>query len=336
METWKALLETAIRAPSPHNVQPWKVRLLSDREADLLIDRDRTLPKEDLSGSFIILTMGMFIEALSIAAANRGMRLEHSLHQDPSRFTTEAIAATADALLPFARLTLSTDGAAPSGFPDELFLRRQTSRIALRPDPVPPDVTEIFAALAKTWDQRYGSITDPARIEEILSWNTEAVFADLNSADYHDEIVSWFRFTDRASAEHRDGLDYRCMNATRLEYFLLARTPWLLTAPLAGPLIASRYRHQIGPIPTLGYLAGGFWRPEDAFRTGRFLMRFWLETARHGLYIHPFGNLVTNPTARERMRAETGVADIWLVFKIGRSDPPPRSQRRPLETVLVD
>jgi nitroreductase len=255
METWKALLETAVRAPSPHNVQPWKLRLLSEHEADLFIDKARTLPKEDLSGSFIILTMGMFIEALGIVAANRGLRLDHSLHQDLSRFTTEAIAACTEPLLPFARLTLSPGGAPASGYPDDLFMKRQTSRIPLRTDPVPPEATQAFAALAKEWDQRYESITDASRIEPILAWNTEAVFADLNSADYHDEIVSWFRFTDRASAHHRDGLDYRCMNASRVEYFLLARTPWVLTASLTTSLMASRYRQQIGPIPTIGYLA---------------------------------------------------------------------------------
>src|SRR5580765_3064900 len=111
METWRALLETAIHAPSPHNVQPWKVRLLSERDADLFIDRDRTLPKEDLSGSFIILTTGMFIEALGLLAANRGLRLQHTLRQDPSRFTTAAIATTRAPLLPFARLSLGPGGA---------------------------------------------------------------------------------------------------------------------------------------------------------------------------------------------------------------------------------
>ncbi len=29
------MLQTAIHAPSPHNVQPWRVRILSDERADL-------------------------------------------------------------------------------------------------------------------------------------------------------------------------------------------------------------------------------------------------------------------------------------------------------------
>lgn len=335
MDTWKTLLETAVHIPSPHNVQPWKVRLISANEADLFIDKARTLPKEDTSGSFIILTMGMFIEALRILAANRGLRLEHTFHQDASRFTTSAIAEAREAMLPFARLRLAPEGAVPSGCPDELFMRRQTSRIPLRPDPVPEEAARALAALAREWGQRYESIVDPARIERILAWNIEALFDDLNSPDYHDEIVSWFRFTDRAARRHRDGLDYRCMNASRAGYFLVARFPRVLQGP-ARPFLSRRYRRQIGTVPTLGFLAGGFWRAEDAFKTGRFLLRFWLETARHGLCIHPYGNLVTNRTANDRMLRETGVRDIWLIFKIGRSDTPPRSHRRPLEAILLD
>ena len=109
MSIWNTLLETAIHAPSPHNVQPWRVRILSDDRADLLIEKRRTLPKEDPTGSFIILTMGLFIEALRILAANRLFELKYELHQAPSQFTPEHIAEAEAELLPFARLTLSDE-----------------------------------------------------------------------------------------------------------------------------------------------------------------------------------------------------------------------------------
>jgi nitroreductase len=64
-------------------------------------------------------------------------------------------------------------------------------------------------------------------------------------------------------------------------------------------------------------------------------MRFWLEAARLGLYIHPYGNLVTNRCAADWCREETGVEGIWLVFKIGYSEEPPESYRRTPEEVLV-
>lgn len=181
MSIWKTLLETAIHAPSPHNVQPWRVRILSDDRADLLIEKRRTLPKEDPTGSFIILTMGLFIEALRILAGNRSLKLEYELYQAPSQFTPEHIARAEGELLLFARLSLTRrqvqtagagekdrreeqePGAGEKGtlsevageapavpskslrdayYDDSLFLTRRTSRISLLPRPVPDEATQ--------------------------------------------------------------------------------------------------------------------------------------------------------------------------------------------------
>jgi hypothetical protein len=50
----------------------------------LLIDSSRTPPKEDPTSSFIIPTMGMFIEALSLLAANHRHKLEYELFHEPA------------------------------------------------------------------------------------------------------------------------------------------------------------------------------------------------------------------------------------------------------------
>jgi nitroreductase len=335
MDMWRTLLATAVHAPSPHNVQPWRIRIQSDTEADLLIEKRRTLPKEDVTGSFIILTMGLFIEALSLLAANRSYELSYELYQAPAQYAAEAIERADTPLLPFARLKLEANSAEPSPYTDSLFLQRRTSRLSLRPERVPAETAQALADLARAWGQRYEQVTDAATIERILACNTEALFVDLNTPAYHDEIVEWFRFTARAARRTRDGLDYRCMNASRLAFWLVARCPQLLQFPLTRPLLSKVYRTQLGRVPTIGMLAGAFWEPARAFETGRFLMRFWLELAKRDLYIHPYGNLVTNQRAAAWCRQELGVPDIWLIFKIGYSQAPPQSYRRSVEEVLV-
>lgn len=348
MSVWRTLLETAIHAPSPHNVQPWRLRILSDApspssiqaplQAELLIEKHRTLPKEDPTGSFIILTMGLFIEALQILAANSLLSLEYDLYQPPSQFTPEHIAKADGEFLRFAKLTIAPrlPLAPVQKFEPSLFLARRTSRISLLPRPLPDEAVQSLTRLANEWGQTYKQITDVETIEEVLQRNIEALFEDLNAAAYHDEIVEWFRFTDRASRRTRDGLDYRCMNSSRLSFWLAARFPKLLTLPVAKPLLKHVYRNQLGLVPTIGMLAGPFWEPEAAFQTGRFLMHFWLETAKRNLYIHPYGNLVTNHAAAEWCQTKLGIADIWLIFKIGFSNIPPQSYRRSVEEVILD
>jgi hypothetical protein len=222
------------------------------------------------------------------------------------------------------------------GYDDSLFLTRRTSRISLLPQHVPDEAVQALSNLARKWDQRYEQVSVPETVERILERNIDALFEDLNAPAYHDEIVEWFRFTDRASRRTLDGLDYRCMNTSRLSFWLAARFPKLLQLPMIRPILHSIYRRQLGIVPTIGMLAGPFWEPASAFESGRFLMHFWLELAKRDLYIHPFGNLVTNKRAAEWCREAMGVSDIWLIFKIGYSNVPPQSYRRRVEEVLVD
>lgn len=332
---WLTLLETAMQTPSPHNVQPWRIRLVSEREAELYIDGNRTLPREDVTGSFILSAMGMFIEAIALLAVPRGFNLEYELSHPPQWYAETILQDNRSDLLPFARLQLSAGAPRDSPYPESLFLKRRTSRIGFSPTPIEETASTTLAELATRWGQRYEQIVDPLQIENILAQNMDALFQDLNTPAYHDEIVSWFRFTDRAAKRHRDGLDWRCMNTSRTAYWLAATIPGLLLFPVTRSLLRRQYRRQLGLVPTIGILAGEFFRADSAFETGRFLIRFWLETAKLGLYIHPYGNLVTNPAAAKWMAETTKIKDIWLVFKIGYSEVPPKSYRRSLAEVLV-
>jgi hypothetical protein len=82
-------------------------------------------------------------------------------------------------------------------------------------------------------------------------------------------------------------------------------------------------------------IGGAFFNDAAAVSAGAFLMQFWLELSRRKLFIHPFGNLVTNSQAKARLRELTSIDDAWLVFRIGYTDEPPQSLRRPLNQVLI-
>jgi hypothetical protein len=125
------------------------------------------------------------------------------------------------------------------------------------------------------------------------------------------------------------------MNTSPLNYWIVAKFPKLLLLPVARQIFGSVYRRQVGHVPALGYISGAFWNPADSIEAGRCLMRFWLGVAHEGLYIHPYGNLVTNRRAAENVEADLGTKNIWLIFKIGYSDEPPKSHRLPLENVLI-
>jgi nitroreductase len=332
---WREILEVARHSPSPHNVQPWRVRLLSPSEAELLIDGSRTLPKEDFTGAFLISAMGMFLEAIDLLARPRSLRLEWRLLETPAWLAARARADHTEGFLPFAHLRLAETEPRDAEYPERIFFERRTCRTPLSATPVDAEAARGLANLAQAWGHRYSQIDDPDQIEHILNRNIDAVFHDLNVAGYHDEITSWFRFTNHSAARHGDGLDWRCMNVSRTEFWLSAHLSRLLLFPPTRALLRARYRRQLATVPAVGMLSGDFFVAENAVDSGRFLLRFWLETARRGLYLHPYGNLVTNAEAAAWLRSETGIDRVWLVFKLGYADAPPKSHRRRLEDILI-
>jgi hypothetical protein len=332
MTVWTDILRVATLAPSPHNVQPWKFRILNNLELELFLDPARCLPDEDLTGAFMVSTMGMMLEALRLSAANRGFETLEML--EDMRDVTNQIRSQSEPIK-IAKVHLQKSTVTQT-YGDHVFETRRTSRIAYRPETITAAQSKRLAALAAHWQMGFAQETDPTRTEAILEQNVRSVLHDLNTPSYQREIASWFRYSSASSAAHRDGLDARCMGLPAPLFWASGKMPWLSKIPILSNLIARIYRRRLHNAPTVAWLAGAFWEPQHAIQAGRFLLRFWLECAQLGLAIHPYGNLVTNPQAAAWMLERTGTPNIWLVFRIGQSvQVPPQSHRLPLETVLL-
>src|SRR4051794_5499069 len=127
--TWEELVDVARWAPSPHNMQPWKVRVLSATEAELLADPSRLLPETDPDGAFMTVGLGIFVESLAVAAHARGRELDVELAGD--------VDPRATAPTTFARLRLVARTVEDALSP-QLVLDRRTSRVAYDGRPVEP------------------------------------------------------------------------------------------------------------------------------------------------------------------------------------------------------
>ena len=89
----------------------------------------------------------------------------------------------------------------------------------------------------------------------------------------------------------------------------------------------------------MGWIAGPWSTPADQLDAGRMLLRFWLALTAHGLYLHPFGSVITNPGSHARLAERLGVeeadGEIWLLLRIGSCPEPPRSARLPTAEVVA-
>lgn len=322
---WAELVEDARRAPSPHNTQPWLVEASDKGHALLLCRAERLLPVEDPDGRFLTCGMGIFVEALRVAAEARGLALA-------DEFLAPDLSACAAGEVTVARLALSP-GAAESGGRDAL-LRRRTSRLPYDGRPAAGESLAELAAVAARFGHTARFSSDAGVIGWVLELNAATVFYDLAEDDRRAEIRHWTRTTEGEAARLGDGFSPRCLGFPGLLLRLFFDHHRAIRP--VQPLLKRLYLRGMRGTATVGWIAGPWGTRDEWYRAGRMLLRFWLALTEQGLDLHPFGSVITNPTAHARLDERLGseADEVWLLLRLGYGADPPRSERLPLEAVL--
>jgi nitroreductase len=322
---WAELVEDARRAPSPHNTQPWLVETTDDAHALLLCRAERLLPVEDPDGRFLTCGLGIFAEALRVAAEARGLALA-------DEFLAPDLSAGVAGEIAVARLEL-TPGAGETG-PRDALLRRRTSRLPYDGRPADESSLAELAAVAARFGHTARFSTDPSFVAWVLELNAATVFYDLAEDDRRAEIRHWTRTSEAEAARLADGFSPRCLGfpGALLRLFFDRHR---VIRPFE-PLLKRLYLRPMRGTATVGWIAGPWATKEDWYAAGRMLLRFWLALTEHGLDLQPFGSVITNPTAHARLDERLGneSQEVWLLLRIGYGAEPPRSARLPLEAVL--
>lgn len=328
---WREGAAYARWAPSPHNIQPWRLRVLSPTSAELYYDTARLLPKTDPTSAFTIIGLTMFVEYLSLAVRPRGYEVIAEYVSEPLNY-----AATRPTL--FARLTLraSTDAG-----PDRLLiLERKTSRLPYNGKPIDAAALNAIAAIADRHGHRLESSSDPAMVDWTLDLNRFTLFSDLDDPEARGELRKWIRPTDEEAARTKDGLWAECMRfpGWLFKSFFDEHQKYMggWRRALSGKLLMYGMRGT----RTVAWWSGPFDGPDDWIRCGRVLGQSWLELSRRGIHMHPFGSVITNPSAYARFVDRIGnqprPGRAWLLVRLGRSDLPPRSYRLDEPAIFID
>ena len=90
---------------------------------------------------------------------------------------------------------------------------------------------------------------------------------------------------------------------------------------------------------TVAWWSGPFSTPADWRAAGVVVGQSWLELARQGIHMHPFGSIITNPIAHAKLVGKlalpAGADPLWLIVRLGRSDTPPRSYRLDERSIFI-
>jgi nitroreductase len=81
-ENLKAIVDLARLAPSVHNTQPWQVTMTDEDKLAVTLDRAHTLEAGDPTGRQDIISLGIFCEAVDMAARGCGFKVQKAVFHD--------------------------------------------------------------------------------------------------------------------------------------------------------------------------------------------------------------------------------------------------------------
>lgn len=310
-------------APSVHNIQPTRWRLIGGDTLLLLEDVARRLPAADPSGHDVRLSHGAAIEGLSLALGRRGLRIAEV---EPVAEPTES-----GGLQPVARIAIAA-GSELDGLAD-LVTARTSWRGGFRPiDQAGEAALYMFSAMAGDVQLVRGAES----IDAIARLADEAGFHFLCDDAHRAELLRWMRLSRSDPAYERDGLSAEAMAMPGIVAFgtrlvLGPLFPLLRRLGLAATLASERGKFANSAIAL-------FHRPEgeDPLVTGRAFYRAWLTLTAQGLVACPVSVLADWPASNRSLAAQHGVPAgrrLVNVFRLGLADRPPSARRTRLPAV---
>lgn len=313
------ILHHASLAPSGHNCQPWRVRICPNHQWIIEADPARRLPCVDPDNRELLLSLGAFIENLSITAATLGLHAE-----------VEILAR--DCLdLEVARVVLQ------AGPPSDCRLQTLGERRTVKQGQLP----RILAAsdLARLTATVDGQITYAVRGSKqavyIENSVVEAFRLQAHREEAQQEFVRWLRIDSTEVMRNRDGITTDSMGLSGI-------AGWYVNTFLSpGDFLSDKIRQE--GIDATAALAreGGGWllltsrgqAVAELIACGRHFQRLALVACEMGIAIHPMTQILEEksaPSLCEVLGDDTAIPQF--VLRVGYLDryPVTTGLRRPV------
>jgi hypothetical protein len=200
-------------------------------------------------------------------------------------------------------------------------------------------VLEELSRVVEPFGHQFEFSNDPEEVAWVVRLNADTMFSDLRDDATRREIGSWVRYTWAEAQRRGDGLASFAMLSPSWLMWLFFERNWLFQVPGLHQLSKWAYKRSMRGTRTVAWISGKFQEQPDCLVAGRALARLWLTMTKHGVYLHPFGSVITNPRSHQLMKDHFADArrrhPLWLLVRLGHSDVPPRAFRLSLDELIV-
>jgi len=317
------LINYAVLAPSSHNAQPWRFRLI-DRSLELYADPTRALPVADPDGREQIMSCGA-------ALFNLRMALQH--FEFNGEITTLPDANDPDFL---ARIRLG-ERSDPTPELDRLFEaipKRHTCRFPFETCSLPGSLLADLETAARVEGASLSVVDSKAARQVIASLVAEGDRRQYEDLAYRRELAAWVRPN---RSQRRDGLPGYAFGVGGLLSYV---GPLAIRIFNQGESRGQQDRQVVEGSPLLAVLATPADTPADWLAAGQALQQVLLRATAEGVSASFLNQPLQLPDLRKRLRAIAGHGEPQLLLRLGYGPPvmptPRRAVNDVLETYFVD
>jgi hypothetical protein len=315
------VLELASLAPSGHNTQPWGINALEPYTWVITSDEQRWLPAVDPDQRETLLSIGAFMENLTVAAECLGYDVELKLLAGTSKDKD-----VVEAKLKKAHAHCSDDD------PIERMKRRRIIRKGYLSREIREDDLRFITGGLET---RFHYFPPVSRQGRYLSEGTvEANRRQAYRTEAQEELARWIRWSDAEAGKFRDGLNPEGMEITGFAGWYV-RHFFHREDVLGEAFKEATMRSVIGQTERHGgwlVMTSEDSGVEDLVETGRLFQQMSLRLRDRMIAIHPMTQMLEEAPWRNMIASELGLSGhVQFLLRIGYVDryPDPVTLRRP-------
>ena len=203
------LLYYGTLAPSSHNAQMWKVRILSDNEFLIILDKERNLNYVDPDSRESLISIGAFLANIIRGSEILGLNLQYNIYNETAPDNSVVY--------------VSFSGIETESFSDSvqkfenLLLKRKTSKEKFSKKKIP--VQEINKIIAGYEDSVIYFPKDSSSYQYIRENTMKAYETQGQNQDKRNELSEWFRFYDKETEAKKDGFIAEMLGMGSLKKF---------------------------------------------------------------------------------------------------------------------
>ncbi|WIM93039.1 nitroreductase family protein [Actinoplanes oblitus] len=305
-------VRTASLAPSLHNSQPWRFRLV-DGAVEVYADRRRQLEVLDPDGRELLISVGAAVFTLRLAIRVEGHVTEVSIFPD----------AGSPDLVARIRPAYARPSSAYATALAEAITARHTNRSPFADAVVPADSLAQLRAAA-TAEGATLTLADAVRRDVIINLAQAAEARLRAEGGYRAELGYW----TRPHPHRRDGIPPTAVGPwDALEHLPMRDFGLVHHQP-------SRNAERFEAHPTITVLATNGDGPVDWVRAGQALQRVLLTATRLRLATTPISQPIEIPAIRDLLTDTGNGRSAQMVIRLGYAPSGPPTPRRPLTDIL--